>query len=292
MVEQVDDVLDSAIASSLRVRRDELQDIELQLFLDALVRFGGYDYREYNQAVLRRRIADMMRTENIATISGLQDRLLHDERALASFVLSLSGSTYDLFHTPGFFKMFALHVVPLLQTYSFVRIWMPGIGNGADAYSLAAILEEAGLLERAVIYATSINDLGSAVAKIGRFPHRSSSDFIAMCRQSGIVTPIDQYFHVTDSYASPTDRLRENIMFARHNPIEDGPINEFHAVVARGIFPLFNGAVQYRLHRLVFDSIMRLGFLGLGSTESLANTVHERAFRQVVPDQPIFRRMR
>lgn len=292
MVEQVDDVLDCAIESSLHVRRDELQDIELQLFLDALVRYGGFDYREYNQAVLRRRIADMMRTENIATVSGLQDRLLHDDRALASFVLSLSGSTNDLFHAPAFFKMFAGHVVPLLQTYSFVRIWMPGIGNGADAYSLAAILEEAGMLDRSIIYATSINELGSSVAKLGRFPHRSSADFIAMCRQAGIVSPIDRLFHVTDEYASPVEKLRESIMFARHNPIEDGPINEFHAVIARGIFPLFNGAVQYRLHRLIFDSIMRLGFLGLGSTESMANTVHERAFRQVVPDQPIFRRMR
>lgn len=292
MVEQVGDVLDSAIESSLHVRRDELQDIELQLFLDALVRYGGFDYREYNQAVLRRRIADMMRTENIATISGLQDRLLHDDRALASFVLSLSGSTNDLFHGPTFFKMFAGHVVPLLQTYSFVRIWMPGVGNGADAYSLAAILEEAEMLDRSIIYATSINELGSSVAKLGRFAHRSSADFIAMCRQAGIVSPIDQFFHVTDEYAAPVEKLRENIMFARHNPIEDGPINEFHAVIARGIFPLFNGAVQYRLHRLIFDSIMRLGFLGLGSTESMANTVHERAFRQVVPDQPIFRRMR
>lgn len=292
MVEQIDDVLDVAVETAMHVRRDELQDIELQLFLDALVRFGGFDYREFNQAVLRRRIADMMRSENIATISGLQDRLLHDDRALASFVLSLSGGTQELFHMPAFFKMFALHVVPLLQTYSFVRIWMPGVGNGADAYALAAILAEAQLLDRSIIYATSINDVASAVAKFGRFPHRSAGDFVAMCRQAGIVSSIDRYFHVTEDYASPTESLRENIMFARHNPIEDGPINEFHAIVARGIFPLFSGAVQYRLHRLIFDSLMRLGFLGLGSTESMASTVHERAFRQVVPDQPIYRRMR
>lgn len=291
MVEQIDDPLEGALPA-LHVRRDELHDIELQLFLDALLRFGGYDYRHFNQAVLRRRIADAMRSENIETISGLQDRLLHDERALVSFILSMSGASTELFHTPAFFKMFSMHVVPLLQTYSFVRIWIPGTANGADAFALAAILDEADLLDRTIIYATAISDVAAAIAKMGRFAHKSGADLTAMCRQAGLISPIDRFFQVSDHFALPQARLRQNVMFARHNPVEDGPINEFHAIIARGVFPLFNGAVQYRFHRLVFDSLMRLGFLGFGPNESLVNTVHERAFRQVVPDQPIFRRMR
>ena len=290
MVEQVE-VVDAAVPA-LNLRREELADIELQLFLDALMRYGGYDFRNFNQSVLRRRIADSMRAEGIETISGLQDRLLHDERALASFVVSMSGGSSELFHDPLFFQAFASHVVPLLHTYTFVRIWIPGSGTGGDAYSIAAVLDEAGLLEKTVIYATCITDVAAAVAKAGVFEHRSESDLVAMARQAGIVGSLSNYFDIHDRYAVANQRLRQNVMFARHNPVEDGSLNEFHVIVARGILPLYNGAVQYRMHKLYFESLMHLGFLGLGHHESLANTVHERAFRHVVPEQPIFRRMR
>lgn len=290
MVEQVE-VVDAAVPA-LNLRRDELADIELQLFLDALMRYGGYDFRNFNQSVLRRRIADSMRAEGIETISGLQDRLLHDERALAAFVVSMSGGGSELFHDPLFFKAFAAHVVPLLQTYSFVRIWVPGSGTGGDAYSLAALLDEAGVLDKTIVYSTCITDVATAVAKAGVFEHRSEADLIAMARQATLVRPLSDHFEIQDRFAIASPRLRQNVMFARHNPVEDGSINEFHAIVARGILPLYNGAVQYRMHRLYFDSLMHLGFLGLGQHETLANTVHERAFRHVLPDQPIFRRMR
>ncbi|HET9031229.1 MAG TPA: CheR family methyltransferase [Candidatus Aquilonibacter sp.] len=290
MVEQIE-AIDAAVPA-LNLRREELADIELQLFLDALLRYGGYDFRNFNQSALRRRIADAMRAENISTISGLQDRLLHDERALAQFLVAMSGGTSQLFHDPAFLQAFGANVVPLLQTYSFIRLWVPGSGTGGDAYSIAALLAEHGLLEKTVIYATCVNDVTAAVAKAGFYEHRSEADFIALARRAGIVAPLSTYFEIHDSFATPREELRASVMFARHNPVEDGSINEFHAIVARGLLPLFNGAVQYRLHKLFFDSLMHLGFLGLGQHESLANTVHERAFRQVVTDQPIFRRMR
>ena len=97
MVEQIE-AIDAALPA-LNLRREELADIELQLFLDALLRYGGYDFRNFNQSALRRRIADAMRSESITTISGLQDRLLHDERALAAFLVSMSGGTSQLFHS-------------------------------------------------------------------------------------------------------------------------------------------------------------------------------------------------
>lgn len=290
MVEPID-LLDAGL-SALNVRREERSDIELQLFLDALLRYGGYDFRYYNQAVLRRRIADWMRAQEIATISGLQEYLLHDERALTAFLVSMGGGHNQLFYDANFFKSFAANVVPLLRTYSFVRLWVPVCGTGADAYSIAAILHDAGILDRTIIYATAVNDVCVAVAKAGCYETRSSHEFTALARQSGIASPISEMFDVGETTVSPTAELRKNVMYTRHNPSEDGSINEFHCIVARGVLSLFNGAVQYRSHRLFFDSLARLGFLCLSSRESLRNTVHERAYRQVTPDEAIFRRMR
>ncbi len=277
---------------ALNLRREDLADIELQLLLDALLRYGACDFRCFNQAVLRRRVADAMRAEGVATISGLQERLLHDERAFASFVSSIRSNAATPFADPGLFRAFVANVIPLLRTYSFLRIWVPGAGLGWDAYALAALLDEAGLLERSVIYATFVNDASVAIAKSGFYRHGGRANLEARARLAGLEAPITRYFEVDEEFVVPRERLLESLMFARHNPASDASINEFQAIVGRGLLPLLNGAVQFRLHSLFFESLTHLGFLALGTGESLTHSAHEGAFRQVTAEQPIFRRLR
>ncbi|MGC2130739.1 MAG: CheR family methyltransferase [Candidatus Aquilonibacter sp.] len=289
MVEQI--ATAGPVAPELHLRRDELADIELQLLLDALLRYGAVDFRCISPTVLRRRVADAMRSEGVATISGLLERLLHDEQAFASFVISIKAATSQPFADPSFFRAFLANVVPLLRTYAFVRVWVPGAGPGADAYTLAALLDEAGLLSRTILYATFINDPSVAIAKGGAYKHAGRSNVEASARAAGLEAPLSRYFEVDDEFAIPKDSLRESVMFARHNPASDASINEFHAIVARGFLPLLNGIAQFRLHALLHESLMHLGFLGLGNGEGVAHSAHESAFRQVVNDQPIFRRL-
>jgi len=289
MVEQI---APEAASVALNLRRDDLGDIELQLLLDALMRYGACDFRCFNQAVLRRRVADAMRAEGVATISGLQERLLHDERAFASFVVSMRAGASQPFGDPALFEAFVRNVIPLLRTYSFVRVWVPGAGPSADAYTIAALLDEAGLLSRSIVYATFVNDASVAIAKAGLYKHNGRAALEANARLAGLEAPLSTYFHVDDEVATPRDHLRNNVMFARHNPASDASINEFHAIVARGLLPLLNGAAQYRLHSLLFESLMHLGFLALGTGENIAHSAHEGAFRQVSQEQPIFRRLR
>jgi len=288
MVEQIDIDLQTA----LNLRRDDLPDIELQLLVDALLRYAACDFRYFNQSVLRRRIADGMRAARVETISAFQDRILHNEAALAAFAVSVSGGISPLFVDPAFFRAYAINVIPLLKTYSFLRIWIPSVGTGSDAYVLAALLDEAGLLDRTVIYMTLFNDVAASIARPAVFTHEGSQRVEAAARIAGLERPLAEHFNISGEHASPNDRLRQNVMIARHNPATDGSINEFHSIISRGVISLLNGAAQFRFYALLLESLTRLGFLGLGSNENVANTVHEGAFRRVVADHPIFRRMR
>ena len=292
MVEQVATVAAKKSAPALSLRRDELADIELQLLLDALLRYAMCDFRSINPSVLRRRVADAMRAEGVTTISGLQERLLHDEHTLASFVASVKATTATPFADPAFFRAFLANVAPLLRTYAFVRIWVPNTGPGADVFALAAILDEAGILDRTILYATFVNDISVAIAKTGQYRHAGRADLEAAARMAGLQAPLTDYFDVGEEFAMPKERLRESVMLARHNPASDASINEFHAIVARGFLSLLNGEAQHGLHALFYESLMHLGFLALGSGETVGHSAHEHAFRQVVQDQPIFRRMR
>jgi chemotaxis protein methyltransferase CheR len=277
---------------TLVLRRDDRSDIELQLLLDALLRYAGCDFRYFNQSVLRRRIADALRSEEVETISALQDRMLHNEPSLLDFVVSMGGGPQQLFNDPSFFVELRKCVVPLLKTYSFVRIWVPGAGLGSDAFSVAAILDEAGILDRTVIYATCFNDVAVAVAKDATFAHDGRNRLAARARLAGLEHSLDTYFQLEEGYAMPSERLRKNVMFTRHDPTTDASINEFHTVIARGAISVLNGAAQHRLHSLMFESMTRLGFLALGSGESIERTAHEGAFRRVCEEHPIFRRLR
>lgn len=278
-------------APPLNLRRDELADIELQLLLDALLRYGQCDFRCLNPAVLRRRVADAMRAENLATIAALIDRVLHDDEAFTAFVTSVKSASAQPFHDPAFFRTFSANVVPLLRTYSFVRIWVPAAGPDASAYALAALLAQAGILTRTIVYSTFINDVSVASVKAG-FRHGGREQFEVNARAAGIEGPLARYFEIDDDSAAPSEELRESVMLARHNPASDASFNEFHAIVARGFAPLLNGAVQFRFHSVAYESLAHLGFVALGAGESLAHTPHEPAFRQVAANQPIFRRLR
>lgn len=290
MVEQIETVEQHIPA--LNLRRDERGDIELQLLLDALLRYGGCDFRFFNQSVLRRRVADALRAEGLETISSLQERVLHSDRAFASFVVAMSGGTSQLFSEPTLLHAFRDSVIPLLRTYSFVRVWVPGTGTGGDAYSLAALFADAGILDRTLIYATFFNDVSVSIAKAGLYRHEKRPKLEGAAKLAGIEAAVETYFDVDEEFAVPNERLRASVMVGRHNPATDASLNEFHAIVSRGVLPLLNGASQFRVHSLFFESLVRLGFLALGNSETIVRTAHEGAFRQVTPDQPIFRRLR
>lgn len=273
-------------------RLDELATVELSLLLEAVLRWSGFDFREFAPAILKRRIAERMRAERVRTISGLQERLLHDEGALQQFVFAMSASANRLFHEPDYFLAFRTKVVPFLRTYSFVRLWFPACSTGEDVYTVGAILHEEGLLERCMIYATDQSDLALSHAREGRYRIEALETFSSDYRRSGGDGSLSEFCESTDGSIEFSPVLRKQIIFARHSVVTDASLNEFHAIVARGVLSQFSKAMQFRLHNLVLQSLSRFGFLCLGPLESLHATPHEGAFRRVDETVPIYRRMR
>ena len=122
----------------------ELEQLERDLLLEAVFRRYGYDFRQYAPASLRRRIALFMEAEKLATLSGLQERILHEPESMKRFLLALSVNVTAVFRDPEFFVTFRQKVVPLLRTYPFVRIWHAGCSTGEEVYSMAILLHEEG----------------------------------------------------------------------------------------------------------------------------------------------------
>jgi chemotaxis methyl-accepting protein methylase len=139
------------------VRRDDLEELELRLLLEAIYHHYGYDFREYARGSIKRRIWRRVEEEMLPNISALQERILHDPTCMERLLLDLSINVTSMFRDPSFYMALRTKVVPLLKTYPFLRIWNAGCSTGEETYSLAILLQEEGLGERARIYATDIN---------------------------------------------------------------------------------------------------------------------------------------
>lgn len=290
MVESV--VRDPAPEVDATGRDEERDAVELSLLLEAIVRWGGYDYRDYATGVLKRRVSERMRAEGVETISGLQERILHDREALRRFVFAMSALPNRLFRSPEYFRAFRERVVPFLRTYSFLRLWFPACSTGEDVYSIAAILHEEDLLERCMIYGTDTSDLALAMARDGVFDALSIEELSADYRLSGGRARLAAFWEIDGERVRVRDELRKQMIFSTHSLATDSSLNEFHCIVARGVLLQFNKTLQYRVHNLLLQSLARFGFLCLSPAETLHATPHEGVFRQVDEVFPIYRRMR
>jgi chemotaxis protein methyltransferase CheR len=130
------------------------------------------------------------------------------------------------------------------------------------------------------------------MAKAGTFEIDSIEALREAHRATGASDGVAQFSTHNGGGFQFNESLKRNIIFAQHSLVTDGSLNEFHVIVARGVLPQFNKALQFRVHNLFLNSLVRLGFLCLGPHESLRQTPHERVFRQLAPEEPIYRRMR
>jgi len=266
-------------------------EIELQLLLEAVYRYSGYDFRDYAPGYVRRRIAERMRAENVSTISGLQERVLHDGEALDRFVFGLSCRATDLFEDPLFFLELRNSVMPMLRTFPMVRVWVAGCGRGEDVYSLAILFREAGMAKRYRIYATDVSATALVAAKQGLV--RDTFEGVARrYLESGGLFNFVEYLSPDGPAPCLEASLRENIVFSGHNLVCDGSFNEFHLIISRGVLAQFSKSLAFRAHRVLFESLMRGGYLALGPSESVRFSPHQRCFERVSEAEQIYRRIR
>jgi chemotaxis protein methyltransferase CheR len=258
-----------------------LEDLELRLLLEALWTAYGYDFRDYAPASIRRRVRFFMTEEGLRTVSSVQDRVLHDTAVLRRFLRSLSVNVTAMFRDPAFYRALREVVVPVLRTYPAVRVWHAGCSTGEEVYSVAILLREEGLYDRSRIYATDMNETVLRQAQRGEVPLAAMRDNTRNYIEAGGRQAFARWYSVRDGRAVLDPGLRRQVVFAQHNLATDGSFNEFHLVLCRNVLIYFNRTLQDRVHRLLYESLVQFGFLGLGVKETVRFTPHEAHYQEL-----------
>jgi chemotaxis protein methyltransferase CheR len=270
----------------------ELERIEIELLLEGIFRRYGFDFRAYAHASLRRRLWKRVEAERLTTISALQARVLHDPEALDRMLLDLSVNVTAMFRDPGFYKEFRATVVPLLRTYPFIRIWHAGCSTGEEVYSTAIVLYEEGLLDRARIYATDINDVVLRHARSGIFPLNRMQEYTENYIRAGGTRSFSEYYTAKYDGALFNPMLTKNVVFSQHNLVTDQSFSEFNVIFCRNVLIYFDRTLQQQVHKLFYDSLAMFGILALGSKESLRFSDVEDCYERLDAREKIYKKIR
>ena len=265
-------------------------DIELQLLIDAIYLKYHYDFRGYAGASLKRRLTTAMGRFSCPTLSQLQDKVLHEPAVFPALLDFLTVQVSEMFRDPVYFRSLRAKVVPLLRTYPSLKIWVAGCSTGEEAYSLAILLREEGLLERTLIYATDINTHALQKAEAGIYDIERIPGFTDNHRKSGAQSSLSDYYTAAYGRAVFDKSLRGHIVFSDHSLATDSVFAEVQLVSCRNVLIYFNRKLQDRAINLFSQSLCHRGFLGIGSKESLDFSAHGPDFEPVALRERLFRK--
>jgi chemotaxis protein methyltransferase CheR len=281
----------TALATAPLSYDPEVERIEISLLLEGIYRHYGFDFRSYAYSSIRRRVWRRIQAEGLPSVSALQDRVLHERQTMERLLNDLSVNVTSMFRDPDFYVAFREQVVPLLRTYPFVRVWHAGCATGEEAYSMAILLTEEGLYERARIYATDMNELALQRAKAGIFPLDRMQDYTQNYLRAGGTRSFSEYYTARYDGALLARSLMSNIVFSQHNLVTDHSFAEFHVVLCRNVLIYFDSSLQARVHGLLFESLTTLGVLALGGKESLRLSPYESCYGTLDSSAKLYRKV-
>jgi len=251
-----------------------IEDLETDLLLEAIRRFYGYDFSNYERIAVNMHIRECMLAARVRSISRLQEKVLREPAFLDRFVRTFSNSGHAMFSEPSFYESLRCRIVPMLRTYPFVRVWHVGCSTGEEVYSMAILLEEEGFHSHYRIYATDLSEEAIKQARRGAFPASLAESYASNYMKSGGIRGLLDHFRQRGNRLLAKSALKKAILFSEHNLATDGSLNEFHLIVCRNVLSSFNQSLRERVDALIYDSLARLGVLALGAGDSLNSMPH------------------
>jgi chemotaxis protein methyltransferase CheR len=261
---------------------------ELRELLESIRRAYGYDFTEYAESSVKRRISHFMSSQKIDSLGELEETLLREEDLFEQFIQGITVNVTEMFRNPLFYRSLRKHIVSRLATYPFIKIWIAGSSTGEEIYSLAILLKEEGLLERSVIYATDINQKALQSAREGVYSERNIHHYAENYLKGGGKKVLSDYYSANYDAVLLDRSLKHNIVFAVHDLTRDKSFNEFQLILCRNVLIYFNQSLQNKVLNLFYESLCPFGYLCLGNKESLLFTDRKKDFEEVDPKEKIY----
>ncbi|WP_443937306.1 CheR family methyltransferase [Pedobacter sp. MW01-1-1] len=242
---------------------------QIALLLNDVLEVYGYDFLEYSSASIKRRITRLYSLDNFVSFAEFRYTVRSDKQYFKRFLEEITVNVTEMFRDPTFYKTLRNEVLPILGTYPLIRVWIAGCSTGEEAFSLAILLKELNLLNKSLIYATDINPSVLEKAKKGIFPLNYIKQYSENYNQTGGTEDFSKYYIANYAMAKFDENLRSKMIFSTHNLVSDHSFNEFQLILCRNVLIYFDKELQHKVFNLFDNSLEKLGYIALGSKESL-----------------------
>ena len=269
---------------------NKIENIEFSILLSAIKKRHFYDFEDYAAGSLKRRIKYHCEKLGYQHISQLIPEILHDELFFESFLNRISVPVTEMFRDPQFYATLRSKIFPILRTYPSIKIWHAGCATGEEVYSMAIMLEEENLLDNCKIYATDYNEKTLETAQEGVFSMTKMKKYTENYYQSGGQHSFSDYYSAHKSGVKILPRLSKNITFAKHNLAIDQSFGQFHLILCRNVLIYFGRELQSKVFSLFHQSLLPLGFMCLGTHESMDYSRTKAHFNTIIEPQRIYRK--
>jgi chemotaxis protein methyltransferase CheR len=253
----------AALAERRHGADPELEALELELLLDAVARRFGFDFRNHDRTILKRKLAALMQRRDLRTLSQLQDHVLHDVDASSALLRALGVPPASMFDDVQEALQLLAVAEQCLPGAALPKIWLADCAGAEQAWTLAVLLAERQLLWGTEIHATVATDDQLEDAAGASIPAEALPDYQRRYEAAGGTGRLADYFHDEGGRLFPVAQLRSRITWAQYNLVTDASFNEFHLIVCRRALPDFGPLLRQRVLALFDASLALFGVLGI-----------------------------
>lgn len=263
---------------------------QLDELIDVIKKIHRFDFTHYTKASLKRRMQRVMHLKKMDYL-GLKYNLINDLAFFQEFIDAITVNVTEMFRDPSFYKSLNNDVLPHLSTYQAIKIWSAGCSSGEEAYSLAILMQQAGLKDRSLIYATDINSEMLDQAKKGIYSLRNINNYSANYKKAAMPGALTDHFSIVKDAATINSELIEQTLFSVHNLISDKVYNEFQMICCRNVFIYFDATLQNEIIEVFYNSLCNLGFLCLGSKETIRSAYYKSRLKVINSKENIYQKI-
>jgi chemotaxis protein methyltransferase CheR len=263
---------------------------QLYELIDLVRKVQGFDFSYYSKASLKRRLARIMMLKKLGFYE-LKHMLINDPHFFQWFLEEVTVNVTEMFRDPSFYRSLNTQVMPYLSSFQHIRIWSAGCSSGEEVYSLAIILNESGLNGKSFIYGTDINTEMLDEARKGIYSLRKIKSYTENYQLCNLPGSLTDHFTIMYDAASIHSELKQNTLFSIHNLVSDNVFNEFQMISCRNVFIYFEAELQQKILDLFYKSLCPLGFLCLGSKETIRFPDFKSKFKVINQKENIYQKI-
>lgn len=251
----------------------------------------GYSFSGYAQSSFKRRINRILAIHNHKTIDDLVDRLATDKSYFKDFLDELTVNTTEMFRDPSYWKVMKEKVIPLFESHQTIRVWHAGCSSGEEVFTMAIVLRELNLLDKAKIYASDLSAPILDKAKKGVYPLRNmETNAMNYELYGGKADEFNKYYSKkgTNAIMDPTlvanvNWLEQNLITTKH------AFMKFDIILCRNVMIYFSSMLQAQVFKLFHESLLEKGVIGIGSKESFIWNNYINHYEQITNEEKIYK---